>query len=154
MLIIRTNDNSIIFHDAKGLSSSGCYGEHWKCQTVTDSDHYSVEHPVISGFKAGKYKWEGGVVADPSYTEPVIQVPVPQEITMRQARLALLDIGLLANVTVAINSLPEPDKTKAQIEWEYSNALQRDNPFVAVLGAALGLSSQDIDNLFTTAKGL
>ena len=54
MLIIRTNDNSIIFHDAKGLSSSGCYGEHWKCQTVTDSDHYSVEHPVISGFKAGK----------------------------------------------------------------------------------------------------
>ena len=82
------------------------------------------------------------------------QQSCPQEITMRQARLALLDIGLLSNVTTAINSLPEPDKTKAQIEWEYSNALQRDNPFVAVLGAALGLSSQDIDNLFITAKGL
>lgn len=85
---------------------------------------------------------------------PPPPVQIPQEITMRQARLALLDIGLLANVPVAIDSLPEPDKTKAQIEWEYSNALQRGNPFVAVLGTALGLSSQDIDNLFITAKGL
>lgn len=154
MLIVRTNDNSIIFHDAKGLSSSGCYGEYWKCQTVTDSDHYSVDHPVISGFKAGKYKWDGEVVIEPSYTEPVIQIPVPQEVTMRQARLALLENGLLANVQPAINSLPEPDKTKAEIEWDYSNALQRSNPFVATLGAALGLSSQDLDDLFIQASAL
>lgn len=89
------------------------------------------------------------------FTAPT-QAPatVPQEITMRQARLALLDIGLLANVQTAINTLPEPDKTKAQIEWEYSNALQRDNPFVTTLGTALGLSSDDIDNLFITASGL
>ena len=79
---------------------------------------------------------------------------VPQEVTMRQARLALLENGLLANVQPAINSLPEPDKTKAQIEWEYSNALQRSNPFVDVLGAALGLSSQDLDDLFIQASAL
>lgn len=79
--------------------------------------------------------------------EPYIN-PVPQEITMRQARLVLLEHGLLANVQPAIDSLPEPAKTKAQIEWDYSNALQRDNQFVSVLGAALGLSAQDIDNLF------
>ena len=85
---------------------------------------------------------------------PPNPVQIPQEITMRQARLALLDIGLLANVQTAINTLPEPDKTKAQIEWEYSNALQRDNPFVTTLGTALGLSSDDIDNLFITAAGL
>lgn len=83
-----------------------------------------------------------------------LPAPVPQEITMRQARLALLDIGLLANVQTAINTLPEPDKTKAQIEWEYSNALQRSNPFVTTLGTALGLSSDDIDNLFITASRL
>ena len=88
------------------------------------------------------------------WTTPVPPTIIPQEITMRQARLALLDIGLLANVQTAINTLPEPDKTKAQIEWEYSNALQRDNPFVTTLGTALGLSSDDIDNLFITASGL
>lgn len=79
---------------------------------------------------------------------------IPQEVTMRQARLALLENNLLANVQPAINSLPEPDKTKAQIEWEYSNALQRSNPFVAVLGTALGLSSQDLDDLFIQASAL
>ena len=85
--------------------------------------------------------------------EPVLN-PVPREVTMRQARLALLENGLLANVQPAINSLPEPDKTKAQIEWDYSNALQRSNPFVDVLGAALGLSSQDLDDLFIQASAL
>lgn len=79
--------------------------------------------------------------------QPVVN-NVPEEVTMRQARLALLDAGLLTNVQTAIDSLPEPAKTKAQIEWDYSNALQRDNQFVSVLGAALGLSAQDIDNLF------
>ena len=73
---------------------------------------------------------------------------------MRQARLALLANGLLANVQTAINSLPEPNKTKAQIEWEYSNSLQRGNPFVATLGTALGLNSDGIDSLFIQASQL
>ncbi len=81
-------------------------------------------------------------------------ITVPQEVTMRQARLALLDAGLLANVQPAINSLNEPDKTKAQIEWDYSNALQRSNPFVTVLGTALGLNNEALDNLFITAATL
>ena len=91
-----------------------------------------------------------------SIIETVISPTVyaPQEVTMRQARLALLENGLLANVQPAINSLPEPDKTKAQIEWDYSNTLQRGNPFVAILGAALGLSSQDLDDLFIQASAL
>ena len=79
--------------------------------------------------------------------EPIYN-PVPQEITMRQARLVLLEHNLLANVQPAIDNLPEPAKTKAQIEWDYSNALQRNNSFVNVLGTALGLTDDDIDNLF------
>ncbi len=88
------------------------------------------------------------------WVAPATVVTVPQEVTMRQARLALLDAGLLANVQPAINSLNEPGKTKAQIEWEYSNALQRSNPFVTVLGTALGLDSEALDNLFITAAKL
>lgn len=78
----------------------------------------------------------------------------PQAVTMRQARLALFNRGLLANVQSAINTLPEPDRTKAQIEWDYSNGLERRNPFVATLGAALGLDSAGIDQLFIEASQL
>lgn len=94
-------------------------------------------------------KFENG-----EWVAPLPIVYIPQEVTMRQARLALLENGLLANVQPAINSLPEPDKTKAEIEWDYSNALQRGNPFVATLGAALGLTSEDLDNLFIQASTL
>lgn len=90
----------------------------------------------------------GDVFDNGEWVTPATVSIIPQEITMRQARLVLLANGLLANVQAAINSLPEPDKTKAQIEWDYSNALQRDNSFVAVLGAALGLTSEGVDSLF------
>ena len=50
------------------------------------------------------------------YAERDAYVAVPQTVTMRQARLALLGAGLLAGVDAAIASLPEPDKSAAIIE--------------------------------------
>ena len=86
--------------------------------------------------------------------ESRIVVPVPAEVTMRQARLALLATGKLAGVEAAIASMPEPQRTAASIEWEYSSALQRNNPFVSQLGAALGLDDAGIDALFVEASKL
>ena len=86
--------------------------------------------------------------------ESRIQPAIPDEVTMRQARLALLGAGKLAGVEAAIASLQEPHKTAASIEWEYGNALQRSNPFVAQLGAALGLDESGIDALFVEAAKL
>jgi hypothetical protein len=82
------------------------------------------------------------------------QVSVPQSVTMRQARLALHAHGLLASVQSAIDSLPEPHRSEAQIEWDYSNGLERQNPFVATLGAALGLDNAALDALFVEASRL
>lgn len=80
--------------------------------------------------------------------------PVPQAVAMRQARLALLQVGKLAAVDAAIDSLPEPDRTAAQIEWEYSQEVHRDKSFVQMLAPALGLSESDLDNLFRVAATL
>jgi hypothetical protein len=79
---------------------------------------------------------------------------IPQVVTMRQARLALLGAGLLAQVEAAINALPSPQKEAARIEWEYSQEVHRDREFVSVLGAAMGLNDEQLDALFTTAAGL
>lgn len=76
---------------------------------------------------------------------------VPQEVTMRQARLALAAAGKLADVATAIDGLSEPDKTAANITWEYSQTVERKNPFVLTLGAALGLDSDALDALFVDA---
>lgn len=87
---------------------------------------------------------------NPSSTDPV----VPFKVTMRQARLALLQAGLLSQVETAINALPEPPRTAARIEWDFSSEVFRDRDFVIMLGTTLGLDSEEMDNLFITAATL
>lgn len=79
---------------------------------------------------------------------------VPVSVTMRQARLALLQAGLLSQVEVAINALPEPPRTAARIEWDFSSEVYRDRDFVLMLGNTLGLTSEQMDDLFITAATL
>ncbi len=111
---------------------------------------FEIVHSLADDSRcASGWSYAGGDVVAPSVT-----VPVPAEVTMRQARLALLAAGLLDDVEAAIAGMDEPAKTAAQIEWEYSNALQRDNALVSVLGPALGLSSNQIDDLFRAAAQL
>lgn len=79
---------------------------------------------------------------------------VPQQVTMRQARLALLGAGKLALIDPAIDALPSPVKEGARIEWDYSSAVDRHRPLVATIGAALGMDDAALDALFITAAGL
>ena len=71
--------------------------------------------------------------------------------SMRQARLALLQSGLLAQVDPAIDAMPDPQRSQAAIEWGYATTVQRSSPFVLALGGALGLDDAQIDALFDLA---
>lgn len=79
---------------------------------------------------------------------------VPESVTMRQARLALLGAGKLAAVTAAINALAEPQKSAALITWEYSGEVQRNNGLVPQMAGALGMTEAQIDALFIAAAKL
>lgn len=92
----------------------------------------------------------GGVVIPKPVPPPVI----PEQVTMRQARLALLGAGLLARVDTAIDALASPAKEAARIEWDYSSTVERHRSLVATLGAALNLTDAQLDALFITAAGL
>lgn len=81
-------------------------------------------------------------------------VSPPNSVTMRQARLALLAVGKLQAVEDAIESLEEPYKTAAKIEWEYSQEVRRDKEFVQMLAPIIGLSESDLDDLFILADTL
>lgn len=79
---------------------------------------------------------------------------VPAALTMRQARLALLGAGVLTKVDQAIALLPSPQREGGQIEWEYATEVRRDSLLVQQLGAALGLSEVQIDELFVAGSSL
>ncbi len=79
---------------------------------------------------------------------------VPQVVTMRQARLALLQNGLLAQVETAIANLPGTGGDAARIEWEYSQTINRNHSLVTSLSSVLSLTEQQLDDLFTLASSL
>lgn len=74
----------------------------------------------------------------------------PATVTMRQARLALLQSGLLPHVNAAVAVADEATK----ITWEFSSEVHRNHPFVATLAAALNLTEAQLDGLFTLAASL
>lgn len=76
-------------------------------------------------------------------------------VTMRQARLALLELNLLDSVESAIQQIDDLNlRKKAQIEWEYSSSVSRKNEVFVLIADMLGLNSkEDIDNFFLLARG-
>ena len=84
------------------------------------------------------------------YVEPEpISEPIPQVITMRQARLQLLEDGLLDNVE-AIIALDR----KSQIEWEYANEVYRQSTLIEAVKGAMSLTDEQIDDMFLSASKL
>jgi len=78
----------------------------------------------------------------------------PSVVTMRQARLALRQSGLLAAVDAAVVAMTGDAGTDAQIEWEFSSTVDRNMPLVAGLAAGLGFTSVQLDALFRLAETL
>lgn len=75
---------------------------------------------------------------------------VAEAVSMRQARLQLLALGLYDQVNAAIATMPQA----AQIEWEYAADVQRDNPLVSAMAQLLGWSETDLDSYMTEAAKL
>lgn len=103
------------------------------------------------GFARGDFPGAAPPVL-PAYVAPPDNVPAA--VTMRQARLALLQSGLLAQVNSAVSAMPGAEGEAARIEWEFSATVERHRPLVESLGVALGLTDTQLDDLFRLAATL
>lgn len=70
---------------------------------------------------------------------------IPASISMRQMRLSLLQNSLLNNVQALVD---QAGNEAYQIEWEYANDVLRSAPLVALFGSELGLTEQQVDDVF------
>lgn len=95
------------------------------------------------------------IALTPAEIEAAQKARVPQSVTRRQARQALLLAGLLDNVQPAIDSIADPvQRSMAQIEWDDSQQFERKRPLLVSLAAGLGLGEEALDNLFIQAAQL
>lgn len=80
---------------------------------------------------------------------PKPPAPVPSEVYASSAEMALFQAGLLTTVMAAIENHPyEP----VRIYFRKAQKWQRYNPYVQSLGPELGLTEEQIDDLFRSAK--
>lgn len=114
--------------------------------------HVSSAPPTFEhSFNYETLQWE----LDPAKVEAARRAAIPAQITMRQARLALLRSGKLDDAEAAINGIPDATlRRAAQIEWEYAQGIERNSPLVQQVARALQINDQQLDDLFSLAGSL
>jgi len=73
--------------------------------------------------------------------------PVPESVSPRQTRLALLAAGKLDAANAAVAQSDEATK----IAWEFATQVNRNDPGVIALAQAIGIDSDALDALFIAA---
>lgn len=79
------------------------------------------------------------------------KLAVPKVISRAQLKIGLIRCGIPpASVRAAIAAIPDTQaREEAQVSWEDSEEMHRDNPLVLAIGAVLGKSELEIDAVFT-----
>jgi len=97
-----------------------------------------------------KWTYSNGTFSAPA----VVIKPPPKIVSMRQARIALLNANLLSAVNTAVAAMTGDAGEAARIEWEYATEVNREKELVQSLALALSLTETQLDNLFTAAAAL
>lgn len=118
-------------------------------QEVTIDGGFALRDPRPSEY----HVWRDGEWIDETpEPEPEPELPAPP-LTARQLRLGLVLNGFtLAQVEATIEAIEdEQDREVARIEWEYASQFDRAHPLIEQVGAALGLTPEQIDAMWNEA---
>lgn len=124
---------------------------------------YPTPHPIMYGAcpDDAETSLPGvlGVISEAAYQQALADEMTARRsrivVSKRQARLALLQVGMLDNVDAAIAAISdEAQRRQALINWEYADTIQRLDPWVASIAPGLGLDEEALDGLFATAATL
>ena len=114
-------------------------------QDMTHIEALGLDGHWVQSDAAGiGWEYAGGV-----FTQPVAPVVVPQTITRRQGRVALMQAGKLD----AAEAIVKAGGAAAAIEYE-AGTWERGNAYLQQIWALLGGSDKELDALFVLAASL
>lgn len=117
--------------------------DHAVIEAWADADNPKAEAwALIPDPPSPQHRWDGSQwVAPPVY--------VPQIVSRFQAKAALLNAGLLSQVEELV-AHPDTD-VLVKLAWAEATPFERNSPTVSWLASALGLTDQQVDDLFIAA---
>ncbi len=127
-------------------------GSLWRLEKDDSASEWRAveDNSTIARFGFIRADFPGAAAPElPAYVPPPSDVP--QVVTMRQARLALLASGLLDDVNEAIAGMTGGDGEAARVEWEYAQDVRRDSSLVKAMAHSMLMSDADLDSLFKSA---
>jgi hypothetical protein len=129
-------------------------GENGSVLNIIEVEHLEVIPNLLNGEGADiGDQWDGTSFIKP--TPPPASRFVPKEVTSRQGLQALAICNLLDLVQPLIDSIEDPlDRRLAQIEFDTSQVFKRDRPLIEQLRPGLGLTPEQLDDLFIFANSI
>jgi len=127
----------------------------WRLEKDEQAKEWRVveDTSTIERFNLEKKDFPGAVPPEPPvYVETT--PAAPEAVSMRQARLALLQVGLLQAAEDAISGMTGVEGDVARIEWQYAQEVRRSQPLVQSVASALGLDDDALAALFEQASKL
>ena len=79
---------------------------------------------------------------------------VQDEVQLWRIRTILKVLGMEQVVEITLNSLQEPQKTGALYIWNYGTTVERNSQTVQLLQSVLGLTSEQVDDIFIQAQNI
>lgn len=120
----------------------------------TEGDISQMFHPSMLWVACDESVKVGDAYDGAGFTAPTAPseatLVVPQTVTQFQARAALYLAGLLDEVEALMSAAETP--ALAKLAWQHAVEFRRDSPTVQTMASELGLTDQQIDQLFITAS--
>ena len=108
--------------------------------------------PLDSNWVDGTGAQIGDEYVGGKFVRPAIIVPVPESVTRRQAKVSLLQAGLLDEVEAGIEAITdEMTRRIARIEWDSAQEVRRDWPLLVQIAGQIGITDEQLDDLFRAA---
>jgi len=131
----------------------------YDCQLRTETDPNVIETLIRKGWVETPQPQydpttQNCIWQDCQWVINQIVIPIPQIIPNWSLRAQLQIIGLFDDVQSMIDNLTGTEKIVAVQQWEYGNQVERNHPLVIQIGTELGLTSQQIDQIFIDANNL
>lgn len=114
-----------------------------------------IEHISIDTMPEGANYIEIDKTPTPEEIAEANKPKVPESISQMKLRKQLILSGIsIASIDALIQSLPQPNRDLIYTMWEYAVVFDRSNPELIGMAQMLGLTSEQLDDIFINGNKL